>query len=210
MRVHGPAWQGQAEETISAQRRGRVAPQESAHPAKSQAVEMPGCTRLVCRVSTNGSELDVRAEVSQLPSLHGSGGWGGEAGRCSWAVPVVKPQCREAPQPRTHLQCRWQLCTLSSCGPGPGAYEASNWQLPFPSWGGAGLWGGAQRWGSQDPRRPQLFQHGSHPPFLFGWVVAPAWAPRGTASLGDSTSTHLRHVLSPSRTCSSPGRRAGA
>lgn len=105
MWVHGPAWRGQAEETESAQRRGRAAAQEGAQPAKGLAVETPGCTRLMCRVGAHGSELGVRAEVSQLPSLRGSGGWGGEAGRCSCAVPVAEPQCREAPQPRTHLQC---------------------------------------------------------------------------------------------------------
>lgn len=46
-------------------------------------------------------------------------------------------------------------------GPGPGACELSDWQLPFPSWGGAGLWAGLK------DGVPRILEHSGHPPFLF-------------------------------------------
>lgn len=101
LRVHGSAWQGQTEETILARGRREAAAQESCpHPPRE--------SRPVCQRAVHGGELGVRAGVSSRPPCTRRPAMelrmGREAGGGSWAVAMVEPQCREAPQPSTHLK----------------------------------------------------------------------------------------------------------
>lgn len=130
----------------------------------------------------------------------GGAGKGGELWRHSRAGPTGVPQSREGPGPT------WSgNRSLSSVLPVP-VSRAPGGSL-FPPGEGRGH-GRASEMGFPVPRRLALLQHSGHPPFLLG-AVSMARAPRGTASRGDSASTHARHVLGPGRRPGEPGSGAG-